>query len=241
MGIPSKEEIAEIRAKFEEIYQAVVQNHPEMIRLRDRVDQLLRNNTDLVLENRTLKGPINAICMDSGIRDIAGVCPEHGGDACLINPHISHAERGSGLEAMQVLFKALGWNSGGLASAAIEIVEQRDRAFEAIRKHRSQKADDRCIEDDDRLYEVLGDGIKCDRSVGDKEAMLKNCKRFIENRCTNGKWPTYAELEQKVAELQASLNHKDDFIRGSIRHIAPPTMADVKAKKRDVPLELADD
>ncbi|MGE4195954.1 MAG: hypothetical protein AB7G11_02365 [Phycisphaerales bacterium] len=65
----------------------------------------------------------------------------------------------------------------------------------AIREHRAQKADDRCIEDDDRLYEALGDGVKCDRRVGDKDAMLVNCKRFIENRCERGGWMSYAELE----------------------------------------------
>lgn len=41
-----------------------------------------------------------------------------------------------------------------------------DQLESAIRTHRSQKADDRCIEDDDRLYEALGDGIKCDRRIG---------------------------------------------------------------------------
>lgn len=74
------------------------------------------------------------------------------------------------------------------------------RLTEAINTHRSQKADDRCIEDDDRLYEALGDGIKCDRRVGDKAAMLANCQRFIEKRCEGGGWPSYAELE---AEVQA--------------------------------------
>lgn len=44
----------------------------------------------------------------------------------------------------------------------------------AIEAHRAQKADDRCIEDDDRLYEALGDG-----------------------------WPSYAELERRVASLEA--------------------------------------
>lgn len=65
----------------------------------------------------------------------------------------------------------------------------------AIRTHRSQKSDDRCIEDDDRLYEALGDGIKCDRRVGDQSAMLENCKRFIANRTEGGGWPTYTSLE----------------------------------------------
>lgn len=68
----------------------------------------------------------------------------------------------------------------------------------AIKTHRSQKADDRCIEDDDALYEALGDGIKCDRRVGDKAAMLRNCERFINNRCEAGGWPTYAEIEKAL-------------------------------------------
>lgn len=68
---------------------------------------------------------------------------------------------------------------------------------DAIREHRAQKADDRCIEDDDRLYAVLKDGIKCDRRVGSKEEMLKNCARFIDRRCQQGYWPTYAEMESQ--------------------------------------------
>lgn len=69
---------------------------------------------------------------------------------------------------------------------------------DAIRTHRSQKADDRCIEDDDRLYETLGDGIKCDRKVGSQCEMLKNCERFIKNRTEEGEWLTYAELEEML-------------------------------------------
>lgn len=75
----------------------------------------------------------------------------------------------------------------------------------AIRDHRSQKADDRCIEDDDRLYAILGDGIVCDRRVGNKEEMLRNCVRFIERRCEAGGWPTYAELEAEIVRLKKAL------------------------------------
>jgi hypothetical protein len=75
----------------------------------------------------------------------------------------------------------------------------------AIKEHRAQKADDRCIEDDDRLYAALGDGIKCDRRVGSKEAMLLNCARFIERRCELGGWPSYAELKAEVESLKAQL------------------------------------
>ena len=82
----------------------------------------------------------------------------------------------------------------------------------AIITHRAQKADDRCIEDDDRLYEALGDGIKCDRRVGCKEDMLANCKRFIENRCDGGGWPTYAQLEEENKRLREQLDHSTERI-----------------------------
>jgi hypothetical protein len=95
---------------------------------------------------------------------------------------------------------------------------------EAIKLHRSHKADDRCIEDDDRLYEVLGDGIKCDRRVGSKEEMLANCKRFIERRCEGGGWPSYAELETKLREAEARDDVKEKLIvlADSIRRVLSP-------------------
>ena len=67
----------------------------------------------------------------------------------------------------------------------------------AIAVHHGQKADDRCIEDDDKLYAAAG-LPPCDRRVGDKEAMLANCRRFIENRCEGGHWPSYADLEKEL-------------------------------------------
>lgn len=69
--------------------------------------------------------------------------------------------------------------------------------YAAIYEHHSQKADDRCIEDDDRLYAAAG-LPPCDRRVGDKAAMIVNCARFIENRCQGGGWATYAELERQL-------------------------------------------
>ena len=86
-------------------------------------------------------------------------------------------------------------NSSSLLKERIEQLEN------AIREHRDQKADDRCIFDDDKLYEVLGDGIKCGRRVGCKFDMLKNCARFIDKRTEEGEWPTYKELEEKITKL----------------------------------------
>lgn len=76
-----------------------------------------------------------------------------------------------------------------------------DKLEAAIRQHRDQKADDRCWEDDQRLYEVLGEPFKVVNNVGDKVAMIKNCIRFIETRCVGGLWPTYVELEAQVNSL----------------------------------------
>jgi hypothetical protein len=92
---------------------------------------------------------------------------------------------------------------GRVRNKTHDIDAERDSLRAAIVKHRSQKADDRCIEDDDELYAALGDGIKCDRRVGDKDAMLANCARFIENRCEGGGWPTYAQLEGRLATAKA--------------------------------------
>jgi hypothetical protein len=82
-----------------------------------------------------------------------------------------------------------------VAKIELERLANRVEVLEdAIRAHRGQRADDRCIEDDDRLYEALGDGVKCDRRVGNKEEMLRNCARFIENRCEEGHWSSYEDL-----------------------------------------------
>ena len=84
-----------------------------------------------------------------------------------------------------------------LIAQNIELCRLRD----AINTHRCQKANDRCIEDDDRLYEALGDGVKCDRRIGCPEAMLENCRRFIQQRCEDGgPWKAYAELEAEIEQ-----------------------------------------
>lgn len=76
----------------------------------------------------------------------------------------------------------------------------------AIKEHRSQKGDDLCWLDDLKLYEVLNDGVVPDRRVGDKAEMLKNCERFINNRCEGGGWPTYVELEEKIKILEKEID-----------------------------------
>ena len=47
--------------------------------------------------------------------------------------------------------------------------ERFNKLFLAVNEHHDQKADDRCIEDDDKLYAAAG-LPPCDRRVGDKAA-----------------------------------------------------------------------
>lgn len=87
----------------------------------------------------------------------------------------------------------------------------------AIMTHRKQKADDRCWLDDQELYKALGDGDLGDNRVGDKDAMLANCKRFIDRRCAGGEWPTYAQLEEKIEELEATLEDEEVAHQDTLR------------------------
>lgn len=74
--------------------------------------------------------------------------------------------------------------------------------YDAVVEHHKQKADDRCWMDDNILYAKAGlPPDTAHRCVGDKAAMLKNCERFIDIRCGEGKWKTYAELEAEVKRL----------------------------------------
>jgi hypothetical protein len=99
-----------------------------------------------------------------------------------------------------------------VSSTTQELQAEVERLRAAIIKHRSQKADDRCIEDDDELYAALGDGIPCDRRVGDKIAMLHNCARFIERRCEGGGWPSYVELEAERDEARETIRAAHDLL-----------------------------
>jgi len=60
--------------------------------------------------------------------------------------------------------------------------------------------------DDTQLYGAAGLADTDDnRFVGDKFEMIKNCARFIENWCMNGRWRTYAELEAEIVRLKQEI------------------------------------
>lgn len=102
-------------------------------------------------------------------------------------------------------------------------LEENKRLREAITYHHSQKGDDRCIEDDDLLYEAAG-LPPVDRRVGDKRAMLKNCERFIDKRCESGGWKTYAELEKEVADLKKLQKETATMLEEAYRQLGAETI-----------------
>src|SRR5690242_21828128 len=100
----------------------------------------------------------------------------------------------------------------------------------AIRAHRDRRADDRCWLDDLELYAVLGDNVPPDNSVGDKLAMLENCKRFIAVRCSAGTWKSYVELESEVRSLRDQIALLQKFAvaaqRGSMSSDSPKSRSE---------------
>lgn len=78
---------------------------------------------------------------------------------------------------------------------------------DAVRRHHSQKADDRCWLDDNELYAAAG-LPQADVTVGGPSAMLKNCERFVTLRMEGkaGAWRSYAELEEEITKLKGLAN-----------------------------------
>lgn len=74
----------------------------------------------------------------------------------------------------------------------IKLREIRAEAFKLC----TARADDRCWMDIEKLCGLLD--VPFDPRVGDKSAMLENCRRFIDQKCEGGGWPSYAELEEIV-------------------------------------------
>jgi hypothetical protein len=63
----------------------------------------------------------------AAVAELAGECERLTEELDPLTQELRAAELSSATGAVDVLFKALGWSSGGLTSAAIEIVTERDR------------------------------------------------------------------------------------------------------------------
>jgi hypothetical protein len=82
--------------------------------------------------------------------------------------------------------------------------QQYTNLLAVIKDVHGQRADDLCWMDIDRIFTAAGLPVP-DRSVGDKDAMLKNCERFVRDHCV-GKvsWRSYAELEAENRRLRVA-------------------------------------
>lgn len=125
---------------------------------------------------------------------------------------------------------ASGPESHGKEIAALEAENARLRG--AIAAHHAQKADDRCWMDDNVLYAAAGlPEDAAHRCVGDKAAMLKNCERFVEVRCREGQWLSYAELEAENAKLRAALAESLPFVTPSVADVLKEFNGSESAKR----------
>lgn len=79
--------------------------------------------------------------------------------------------------------------------------QQISNLIQVIKDVHKQHADDVCWMDIDRIFVAAGLPVP-DRKVGDQEAMLKNCARFIPIMCQGGKWKSYVELEEEIEQLR---------------------------------------
>jgi hypothetical protein len=86
----------------------------------------------------------------------------------------------------------------------LALCDEYERIEAAICKVHEQRADDRCWMDIDALFALVGLPT-ADRRVGDKAAMLENCRRFVETQCEGGGWRSYAELEAELLRIEALL------------------------------------
>jgi hypothetical protein len=82
--------------------------------------------------------------------------------------------------------------------------------IKGIRDHRDQHGDDRCWEDDAKLYALLGEG-EADTALPPKAEFLASCERFYEQRqCPAAKGKaegkTIAQLEDEIERLQAEVD-----------------------------------
>lgn len=72
----------------------------------------------------------------------------------------------------------------------------------AIRQHRDQRGDDRCWQDDLKLYEALPEGLgKAELGLPSPEEMLKNCKRYI--TCRHQPGTPYISPQRRIEQLEA--------------------------------------
>jgi hypothetical protein len=72
---------------------------------------------------------------------------------------------------------------------------------DAIRQHRDERGDDRCWQDDEKLYAALPEGYV--PPARDTAVELGNCQRYIE--CRHNPATVYVSPQRRIEELEAAL------------------------------------
>jgi hypothetical protein len=90
-----------------------------------------------------------------------------------------------------------------------------EKVFNVIKEIHQEHADDLCWMDIDIIFKACGLPVP-DRRVGCKEAMKKNCDRFIDHLCSDGgNWKSYSELEQDLIDAHEIIEE----LRDTIKHL----------------------
>ena len=87
-------------------------------------------------------------------------------------------------------------------AAAEKRAEDAEELQRVVKEVHAARGDDNCWMDIDLIFKAAGLPVP-DRTVGDKGAMLSNCRRFILSMCSGGEWRTYVELEEALTASQA--------------------------------------
>jgi len=86
---------------------------------------------------------------------------------------------------------------------------------EAIRTHRDERGDDRCWEDDERLYKALPEGYAPPER--DTSVELENCKRYIS--CRRNPNTEYISPQREIEKLQEEIKYLKERIDGLLDNI----------------------
>lgn len=114
--------------------------------------------------------------------------------------------------------------------ARVRLLEQ------GIREHRNQKGDDRCWEDDLKLYQLLPEGVgEADLRLQCPEVMLANCQRYIAHR-HNPDLP-YVSPQKKLAEVEDYMLHLKG-VMDEVARIAHDWPRDNNRRRSYVPEQL---
>lgn len=87
----------------------------------------------------------------------------------------------------------------GYCSQMEIFIDEWEELRNEVKKFATQRGDDRCFLDDQRLAKLVD--VEINNSMPSKEKFLANCERYYDKRCKNADWPSYQELEEKLEEF----------------------------------------